>query len=418
MMDLTLPMPLGAAPTHVLEDVQQAGDFADTQPSEVPVHRLVIAFTGSGSEYFRIWIVNLLLTLVTLGIYYPWAKVRRLRYFHGNTLVGGKPLGYHADPKKMLRGYLLVTVLLVLYSGAGHFHAVAGLIAFVAVMLIWPALLKSSMQFRLTNTSWRGLRLRFTGDMGGAYRATLPLFVPALCLVMSQVFVPDYGKPPQWYLYVVVAVMGALALLFPWLFQRLKAYQHNHYALAAQHTRFEATTGMFYKLYAKVIGVYLLVMVLVGVVTALVGVAVAVMARTGGQAWLGGLANKKVWMVVLTAAVGLVFMLMFVALIKPYITARTQNLVWTNTHSEGIRIVSTLKARAMLWLSVKNWFLVVITLGLYWPFAAIARTRLQLEAVGITTTISLDDLITQARNAEGEAAGEAAGDLFGLDIGF
>jgi hypothetical protein len=50
-------------------------------------HHVPIEFTGSGSEYFRIWIVNLLLTLVTFGIYYPWAKVRRLRYFYGNTLV-------------------------------------------------------------------------------------------------------------------------------------------------------------------------------------------------------------------------------------------------------------------------------------------------------------------------------------------
>jgi uncharacterized membrane protein YjgN (DUF898 family) len=36
-------------------------------------------FRATGSEYFRIWIVNLLLTLVTLGVYSPWAKVRRLR---------------------------------------------------------------------------------------------------------------------------------------------------------------------------------------------------------------------------------------------------------------------------------------------------------------------------------------------------
>ena len=28
-----------------------------------------IRFTGSGSEYFGIWIVNLLLTVVTVGIY-------------------------------------------------------------------------------------------------------------------------------------------------------------------------------------------------------------------------------------------------------------------------------------------------------------------------------------------------------------
>ena len=76
-----------------------------TRPAAEPqAHGLV--FSGSGSEYFRIWIVNLLLTLVTLGLYYPWAKVRKLRYFLGNTLVDGQPLDFHGSPMKMLRGYL------------------------------------------------------------------------------------------------------------------------------------------------------------------------------------------------------------------------------------------------------------------------------------------------------------------------
>ncbi len=35
-----------------------------------------LEFHGSGGEYFRIWIVNLCLTIVTFGIYTAWAKVR------------------------------------------------------------------------------------------------------------------------------------------------------------------------------------------------------------------------------------------------------------------------------------------------------------------------------------------------------
>lgn len=416
MSELTLPMPLG--PTRTLEDeAPRLGDFADTQPA--PANTLSIAFTGSGSEYFRIWIVNLLLTLVTLGIYYPWAKVRRVRYFHGNTRVGGEPLGYHADPKKMLKGYLLVGVLLVLYSGAGHFHAVAGLVAFVAVMLIWPALLKSSMQFRLANTSWRGLRFSFTGDLRGSYKAMIPLFLPALCLVTSLVFVPDRNKPPNWYLYVTVGVFAALALLGPWLFQRLKAYQHNHYALASQHTRFMGTVGNFYKLSFKVLGVYLAVMLAVCVLAGVVGVVLAIAGSTRLAPLMRGFSEKSPWMIYLAmAAIFLFTMLTFVALIQPYITARMQNLVWNNTHSQDIQLSSRLKARSMLWLSIKNWFLVVCTLGLYWPFAAIARARMQLETMGIASQISLDALVSQGHSNEGEAAGDAAGDLFGLDIGF
>lgn len=411
MTDSTLP---GAWSATILAADAHGNDFADTQPAQLaqsPANTLNIAFTGSGSEYFRIWIVNLLLTLVTLGIYYPWAKVRRLRYFHGNTLVGGEPLGYHADPKKMLKGYVLVSLMLVLYSVAGKINAVAGVVAFVLVMLIWPALLKSSMQFRLANTSWRGLRLRFSGDLQGAYVALLPLFVPALFFVAAGATIPDKTHPPAWYGYFFAAIGGAMALTFPWLFKRLKDYQHSHYVLASQHTRFEATTGAFYKLYGKVLAIYL-----VGALVA--GALVAGMAFAARGFAFGGGNNKALLGMVFGVAMVAVILFLFVVFLKPYITARAQNLVWGTTRSDAIRFRSALKARALLWLSIKNWLLVLLTLGLYWPFAAIARTRMQLEAVGLETQVSLDALVNQARGKEGEAAGDAAGDLFGLDIGF
>ncbi len=46
---------------------------------------IIFKFHGNASEYFGIWIVNILLTIITLSLYAPWAKVRRLRYFYGNT---------------------------------------------------------------------------------------------------------------------------------------------------------------------------------------------------------------------------------------------------------------------------------------------------------------------------------------------
>jgi uncharacterized membrane protein YjgN (DUF898 family) len=72
------------------------------------------AFTGSGSEYFRIWVVNLLLTVLTLGIYSAWAKVRRLQYFDRNTLLAGASFDFHGDPKAILKGRLLGVALLAL----------------------------------------------------------------------------------------------------------------------------------------------------------------------------------------------------------------------------------------------------------------------------------------------------------------
>ncbi len=81
--------------------------------AEPRAESLPVRFTASGSEYFRIWISNLLLTLLTLGLYLPWAKVRKPRYFYGNTWVGDHAFDFHGDPKRMLRGTLLVGLMFI-----------------------------------------------------------------------------------------------------------------------------------------------------------------------------------------------------------------------------------------------------------------------------------------------------------------
>src|SRR5262249_61989039 len=70
-------------------------------------------FLGSGGEYFRIWIVNVSLTLATLGIYSPWAKVRRAQYFHRNLRLAGAGFDYDANPWAILRGRALALLVLV-----------------------------------------------------------------------------------------------------------------------------------------------------------------------------------------------------------------------------------------------------------------------------------------------------------------
>src|SRR4026207_2339411 len=81
--------------------------------SRVP---LPFEFRGNGGEYFRIWIVNLLLTIVTLGIYSAWAKVRRLKYMYRNTQIADSSFDYHGSPVAILKGRLVALVLLIAYN--------------------------------------------------------------------------------------------------------------------------------------------------------------------------------------------------------------------------------------------------------------------------------------------------------------
>src|SRR5215471_19629889 len=75
-----------------------------------------LRFTGTGSGYFGIWIVNLLLTILTLGIYSAWAKVRRLQYFYRHTELAGSSFDFHGSPVRILIGRILALLLLFLYN--------------------------------------------------------------------------------------------------------------------------------------------------------------------------------------------------------------------------------------------------------------------------------------------------------------
>jgi len=67
---------------------------------------LAIRFTGTGRDYARIWIVNLALTLVTFGLYLPFARARQLRYLRQHTLIGGETLDFDGDGRDLLRPHL------------------------------------------------------------------------------------------------------------------------------------------------------------------------------------------------------------------------------------------------------------------------------------------------------------------------
>ena len=392
--------------------------------SELPVR-----FTASGSEYFRIWVVNLLLTFVTLGLYHPWARVRKLRYFYGNTWVGDHAFDFHGDPRRMLRGTLLVGVLFLVYSVAGQFSVAAGVLALVAVAAVWPALFQAALRFRLANTSWRGLRFQFTGSLAGAYKALLPTLLPlGVFLALTQLLPDDDAKAGDAATAAAAAapVAGldaglaitllAILLALPWMFWNLKRYQHGHYALGRVQTELRTGPGSFYLLFLKAIGVTLLAMAVTVVLFGVAGIAFGVSSSFSGafDPRRGGSVTTIFLMIGLVAA----GYLALVVVSNTYAASRLQNLVWNRTKSTEVRFESHLRLLPLMGVTLKNWLLIAVTLGLYWPFAAVASARVKLEAVTVHTRRPVEDLVGRvARAGETDAAGDAAGDLFGLEVG-
>ena len=379
-----------------------AGD-SSAPPQEAPsVRRLDLRFTGSGSEYFRIWIVNLLLTLVTLTLYWPFARARRLVYFHRNTLLGTDALGFHADPWKMFRGYLLMLALGGVYWGVSRFVPALKWLPLLVMAALWPLLWRSSLFFRLSNTSWRGVRFGFAGSVGMAYRVMLPLLLPMMLLVLAGSFVEAPDLAQKSWIQTFFVLTGGLTVVFllglPWLMARLSAYQHSGYVFTRERSSLETKQiiGGLYLIGLKIFGIALLLVLLAGLLAAAAGAG----------------AGKSGVLVIL----GLFYVVIPLVLL-PYFQARVQNLLWGQTRSEQIEIHSELHFTDLFKVNALNWLLIVVTLGLYWPFAAVRTARVRLQALAVEVHGDVDTWVAEAPQRPGGVLGDAAGDALGLDMG-
>lgn len=374
-------------------DVDAAAPAAAPTPLPAAPRVLEIRFTGSGSEYFRIWAVNLLLILCTLGLYLPFAKARRIRYFYANTLVDGQALSFHGDPWKMFRGFLLLVVLMGLYGGLSTWSPMLGGLAFVALVLMWPPLWRAGMRFRLSHTSWRGLRFGFAGDVAGAYRTFLPVSLPLIVVMLA----PEDANG-LWLALVGIAGL-ALNFMLVWTLGLVKRYQHNHFRFGRLQTRtwLEPSQVFGLSFRAGLVG---------GVVIVLCGITAAVLAPSAhqGGGWLG------------LAGVVLVIVLAY-TWVHCAFNAGLQNMAWSRTASEETLFKSDVQTAALFRLTLKNWLLTALTLSLYRPFAAVATARLRLQAVSVETSLDLDALTGAEAAADVNAAGDFAGDFFGIDLG-
>lgn len=363
------------------------------EPVSVPAHTYKMQFTGDGSEYFRIWIVNLLLTVVTLGIYSAWAKVRKTRYFWQNTRLDGAVFDYHGPPLAILRGRIIAVILLIAYSWGAKISVAAGFLVIGVLLLVGPWLFMKAQQFKFRNTTYRGLRFGFISTEAMAYQRLLPLlavwFAPTL-LTLGFGTVEGWGATP---------IVLLTFLLFPLMHHALKAYQHSLARYGDQRFSFITARAEFYGVYAKGLALLIPASIFAGIVIAAV---------------LAGVDEDLSTVVTISGAgAGL---LIYVA-VWPYLAARLQQVVWDHTRAPGMRFSTTIEALPLFRLVLKNVALILLSAGLYWPYAAIALARYRIECFAVFTDRPLSDIAREVEAAPVAAVGEGAADLFGLDVG-
>ncbi|HVE48540.1 MAG TPA: YjgN family protein [Casimicrobiaceae bacterium] len=364
-----------------------------TRTSPTAAYVANFRFTGEGAEYFRIWVVNLLLTLVTLGVYSAWAKVRKARYFWQNTRLDGHAFDFHGRPVAILIGRAIALLLVIAYSIAFDIARMAGLVVIIVLCIAGPWLFMRAQRFKLVNSSWRGLRFGFDSRITSAYASVLPPIAIWLSSAFVTVLAVDrFG--------LMSGLLGVASALFvPWMHHRLKAYQHRGARYGDRRFDFLSATPSFYAVYFKAV---MLAMLMGGMGTLLV-----VMMPFERDS------DVKLYALVTTAIVsGFVYLAAW-----PYFSARLQQVVWSHTRLGDVRFATSITAGPLFRLVAKNMGLTLISAGLYWPFASIALARYRIECMRCESSEPIEALADATSSPPGMAAGDAALDAFGLDIG-
>ncbi len=316
-------------------------------------------FSGNGGEYFRIWIVNLLLSILTLGIYSAWAKVRNKRYFYGNTSLDGASFDYLANPVTILKGRLIAVGFFVLYSAAGNLVPLLGALLGLLMMVLLPWIIVRSLAFNAYNSAHRNIRFGFDAPVWEAFKA----FV---------------GWP-------ILAVL-TLGILAPMAFCKQQRFVVENHSYGQQQFSFHASTRDYVMLFLAVIGI---------------GVAIAAL-----SAVLGALspALMMLWW-------GAGYLAIFA-----YFSVHSTNLLYNNSALGEHVFRAQLQLPSYARLYLVNTVATALTLGLFIPWAKVRTARYLAEHVSLLSTADLG-AVAAAEQADVGVLGEEVGDVFGYEFG-
>lgn len=332
-------------------------------------------FTGSGGEFFKIWIVNLLLSIVTLGIYSAWATVRTNRYFYGNTYLADNNFEYHAEPLQILKGRVIAVIFFLCYSFSGQIHPFLGIGFAIALLVLIPWVIVNAIKFSGRMSSYRGIHFNFHGTYGGAIKC--------------------------FFLWPILGVL-TIGLLIPYsLYKQARFFLQGH-SYGKTPFEFDATAGKYYK--AALIS--LLVMIsLFGII----------------YLFASGISFSELFSFDPEQPPNPTSILVLMASIYiPFIVAGliykglAYNIAFDHLSIKSNQFNSRLNVIQWGWIVLSNMVLVLCTLGLFYPWARVRAAKYKAHV----TEVNLVDLSSfqASEQKQNSALGEEIGEAFDIGI--
>ena len=352
-------------------------------------------FHGSGGEFFGIWIVNLLLSIVTLGIYSAWATVRTRKYFYRNTELAGSRFDFHGKPIPILIGRIIGISIFGLYSFGAYIHGLIPLAVYVLVILAFPWLFAKSWTFRLRNTSWRGIHFDFRGQVGDLYRR-LGLYILVFA-ALQGLFLYFAIRPSEHILWVLVGSLILILILIPLIYSALIDTAINNSYIGNDKFELLNSQSQWVRLFWKTVLTY-----------------ASLLAIAFGGLWFLVNSDLESGSVILPFMI--IYLLVLLAMIVPLGLWQVGklNFLFGNTSINGTSFNAGLKVNEYIKILFTNMLITAFSLGLAYPWAAVRIARYQIEHIGLFGDL---DNFSGTKLKDRNALGEEVTSAFDMEIG-
>lgn len=351
---------------------------------------VTVNFSGRTGEYFQIWLVNTALTLASVGLYMPWARVRTRRYFLGQIRLQDSGLDYKANPRAMFFGWVVIGLGFTLLSSFGDLltmgltsavqlwvkgswivpllsAGVVGVILLIQlVTLSW--LLVQSLRYNSSMTSYRNLRFGF-----GNVEARFNLCKEMVILLLLRFLVPI-----------------SLGLLQPYAAWRWRRFLIRHRRFGTTPFAFTAKPSDFRRLHLRALP--LLLPAIASIATLLLSVALAInkVISTPGVTAPSLIPSVILTVIAIAMAIASIPLLLIWSC---WLEARAASLSWRCTHLGELRFACAWRARDLIRLRLLHGLALVFSLGLAWPWVRIRETRYRLQRISVSPAKALDGFL-------------------------
>ncbi len=322
---------------------------------------LEFEFKGEGFEYFKIWIVNILLTIVTLGIYSAWATVRNHRYFYSNLYLDDSNFRYLAEPLTILKGRIIAVAAFIAYSVVASAFPLVGIGLLVLLVVAIPYFVNQSLAFKRRMSAYNNIQFRFKASYAEAFMVL--------------------------YIWPILGIL-TLGLLYPMAVLKISQYRVRNSAYGTTKFDFTATYKDYCIIFLICLAWILALVVVAGVVNSLVPQVENLVAIPGILIYFG----------------------LFI-----YFTVASVNLYYRNTVLAEHEFDADLTLGGYASVLVTNMLLIVLTLGLYFPAAKVRMTKYIASRLTIYAEGPLDNFVA-AEKENVSALGEEMGQVFDFGI--